>query len=252
MLERRSLLKTIGIGSTTVALDLNSISPSRAETSTAHTLTDQPTQDAIITPTQALKELLAGNQRFVSGDMHHPHQDADRRTDLANHQTPFVTLFGCSDSRLSSEIIFDQGLGDMFVVRTAGHVFESPALGSIEYGVHALNTPLVVVIGHDSCGAVKAAKQALEQGEFPSSYIRDLVEPIIPSLVSPNLPQGASINDIVQEHTRQTCENILKRSQLLTQAVEENRTAVVGMFYGFSDGKAKIVFASDNISQVKL
>ncbi|GAA1047245.1 carbonic anhydrase [Rothia amarae] len=201
-----------------------------------------------LTPAQALKDLLAGNQRFVSGEVKHPNQDAERRADLASGQNPFATLFGCGDSRLAAEVIFDQGLGDMFVVRTAGHVVESAVLGSIEYAVVELGTPLVVVLGHDSCGAVTAAKDSLEKGELPGGYIRNLVEPILPSVIAPHLPEDASVNDMVREHTRQTSARILEQSHLIAQAVKDNRTAVLGMFYHLAEGEVEIVFASENLA----
>lgn len=201
-----------------------------------------------LTPAQALKDLLAGNQRFVSGEVKHPNQDAERRADLASGQSPFATLFGCGDSRLAAEVIFDQGLGDMFVVRTAGHVVESAVLGSIEYAVVELGTPLVVVLGHDSCGAVTAAKDSLEKGELPGGYIRNLVEPILPSVIAPHLPEDASVNDMVREHTRQTSARILEQSHLIAQAVKDNRTAVLGMFYHLAEGEVEIVFASENLA----
>lgn len=201
-----------------------------------------------LTPAHALKDLLAGNQRFVSGEVKHPNQDAERRADLASGQNPFATLFGCGDSRLAAEVIFDQGLGDMFVVRTAGHVVESAVLGSIEYAVVELGTPLVVVLGHDSCGAVTAAKDSLEKGELPGGYIRNLVEPILPSVIAPHLPEDASVNDMVREHTRQTSARILEQSHLIAQAVKDNRTAVLGMFYHLAEGEVEIVFASENLA----
>ncbi len=92
-------------------------------------------------------------------------------------------VFGCADSRVAAEIIFDQGLGDMFVVRTAGHVIDSAVLGSIEYAVTVLNVPLIVVLGHDSCGAVKATLAALDDGEVPGGYVRDVVERVTPSIL---------------------------------------------------------------------
>ncbi len=111
---------------------------------------------------------LAGNQRFVAGTPEHPNQDATRRAETAPSQQPFAVLFGCSDSRLAAEIIFDRGLGDLFVVRTAGHVMGPDVLGSIEFGVEVLGCPLVVILGHDSCGAVGAACAALEDGVTPT------------------------------------------------------------------------------------
>src|SRR5882757_11398177 len=118
-------------------------------------------------PDQALRLLLAGNRRFVLGRREHPNQDAARRTETAPGQRPFAVLFGCSDSRLAAEIIFDRGLGDLFVVRTAGHVIGPEVLGSIEYGVTVLGTPLIAVLGHDTCGAVGAAMRAVHDGALP-------------------------------------------------------------------------------------
>ncbi|HTY28065.1 MAG TPA: carbonic anhydrase, partial [Mycobacterium sp.] len=100
-------------------------------------------------PVTAWKALKEGNERFVAGKPEHPSQGIEHRASLAGSQQPIAVLFGCADSRVAAEIIFDQGLGDMFVVRTAGHVIDSAVLGSIEYAVTVLNVPLVVVLGHD-------------------------------------------------------------------------------------------------------
>src|SRR5258705_597906 len=127
-------------------------------------------------PDQALRLLLAGNRRFVLGQREHPNQDADRRTAVVPGQRPFAVLFGCSDSRLAAEIIFDQGLGDLFVVRTAGHVVGPEVLGSIEYAVAALDVSLIAVLGHDSCGAIGAALETLRSGINPAGFLPDVVE----------------------------------------------------------------------------
>src|SRR3954452_4375328 len=127
------------------------------------------------TPRDAFELLMAGNQRFVAGTPEHPNQDAVRRAETAPGQQPFAVLFGCSDSRLAAEIIFDRGLGDLFVVRTAGHVAGTEVLGSIEYGVSILDCPRVVVLGHGSCGAVAAARAVLADGVSTTGYVRDVV-----------------------------------------------------------------------------
>src|SRR5512144_592164 len=123
------------------------------------------------TPDDALNELLAGNERFVTGARIHPHQDAEHRAAVAQSQKPFAVVFGCSDSRLAAEIIFDRGLGDLFVVRTAGHTIGTEVLGSIEYAVAVLDTPLVVVLGHNSCGAVTAASDAVRYGSAAPGHV---------------------------------------------------------------------------------
>jgi carbonic anhydrase len=137
-----------------------------------------------MTAEKAFEVLLAGNRRFVAGTPEHPNQDAARRRDVAPAQAPFAVLFGCSDSRLAAEIIFDRGLGDLFVVRTAGHVMGPEVLGSIEYGVGVLGCPLVVVLGHDACGAVAAARAAVEDGTAAEGYVRDVIERVTPSVLA--------------------------------------------------------------------
>ena len=128
-----------------------------------------------LTPAQAWRALRDGNQRFVDGTTSHPNQDAARRDELVSGQNPFCVIFGCSDSRLAAEIIFDLGLGDAFVVRSAGQVIDEAVLGSLEYAVAVLGTPLIVILGHDSCGAVTATVGAYETGEMPTGFVRDLV-----------------------------------------------------------------------------
>src|SRR5437899_1684360 len=118
---------------------------------------DQPS----VAPAEAISKLKEGNGRYTSGNVQHPGQTAERRTELANTQHPFAAIVSCSDSRVPPEIVFDQGLGDLFVVRVAGNVIDDHALGSIEYAVDHLGVRLIVVLGHQSCGAVKAAKETI-------------------------------------------------------------------------------------------
>src|SRR5207245_8047927 len=124
-----------------------------------------------LTPAEAWRTLREGNQRFVDGASVHPNQDSFRRSELVATQNPFCVIFGCSDSRLAAEIIFDLGLGDAFVVRSAGQVIDEAVLGSLEYSITELHVPLIVILGHDSCGAVSATKSAVETGEMPVGFI---------------------------------------------------------------------------------
>ena len=202
-----------------------------------------------LTPEQAWQRLAEGNARFVAGTSAHPNQDAARRESLAEGQHPFAVIFGCSDSRLAAEIIFDLGLGDTFVVRTAGQVLGAASLGSLEYAVAELEVPLIVVLGHDSCGAVTATQQAAESGKMPTGFVRDLVEAIMPSVIATRHDAGeaAGVNDMVREHTRQSAERIVDQSKIITQAVDEGRTAVLGVFYNLRDGKAELVSSSQGL-----
>ncbi|MFF9066357.1 carbonic anhydrase [Streptomyces sp. NPDC014891] len=192
-------------------------------------------------PAVALDALLAGNARFVSGTPDHPNQDAARRTELAPGQDPFAVILGCSDSRLAAEIIFDQGLGDLFVVRTAGHVLGTEVLGSVEYATSVLGARLVVVLGHDSCGAVAAARAAVEDGFAAGGFIRDVVERVTPSILAARTAGLTADGDIIDEHIRHTVGLMLDRSRLLSEQVESGEVAVVGLGYALSDGNARVV-----------
>lgn len=192
---------------------------------------------------------MAGNARFVNGESNHPNQDAARRASLVTTQHPFAVVFGCSDSRLAAEIIFDLGLGDAFVVRTAGHVIDNTVLGSLEYSVDYLNVPLIVVLGHDSCGAVTATKAAVATGEMPAGFVRDLVERITPSvLTSLRKDPESELSEMIEEHVKQTAARLVENSPILAGAVARQRTAVVGLTYRLSDGRADLVYSNGSIS----
>ncbi|MFC9586183.1 carbonic anhydrase [Streptomyces yangpuensis] len=196
-----------------------------------------------LTPRDAFELLMAGNQRFVSGASEHPNQDAARRAETAPSQQPFAVLFGCSDSRLAAEIIFDRGLGDLFVVRTAGHVAGTEVLGSIEFGASVLNAPLVVVLGHDSCGAVAAACSALEDGQTPGGFVRDVVERVTPSVLAARAAGRETAEEILSEHIEHTVDLLLERSRVLAERVADGRLAMVGLSYRLADGSAQLVAA---------
>ncbi|MEO3776682.1 carbonic anhydrase [Micromonospora sp. B11E3] len=195
------------------------------------------------TPEQAFAELLAGNRRFVAGTPHHPNQDADHRAAVAEGQHPFAVIVGCSDSRLAAEIIFDRGLGDLFVVRTAGHTVGPEVLGSVEYAVTVLGTPLVVVLGHDSCGAVQAARAAASTGVAPAGHLRAVVDPVLPSLGLAAERGVEDLDEIVDIHIAHTVEAILANSSVLAAEVAGGRCAVVGLSYRLSAGETRAVAA---------
>jgi carbonic anhydrase len=227
-------------------------------------------------PADAWAALLDGNDRFVRGEMEHPSQGVDHRAELSAAQAPFAVVFGCSDSRVAAEIIFDRGLGDLFVVRTAGHVVDTTVLGSIEYGVDVLGASLVVVLGHDSCGAVAAAAQALTTGVMPTGFVRAVVDRVIPSIVE--LPSAAadgssadgadagavggaarvaagprrvlvpSAEALGREHIRHTVDMLLSYSAALRDAVAAGTCAVVGVEYALAEGRARAVDARGPVS----
>ncbi|MDV8002340.1 carbonic anhydrase [Rhodococcus sp. IEGM 1408] len=189
-------------------------------------------------PIKAWASLRDGNHRFVEGEMRHPSQNTERREKLVAAQNPKAVMFGCSDSRVAAEIIFDQGLGDLFVVRTAGHISDSAVLGSIEYAVHILETPLIVVLGHDSCGAVKATVDALRTGEIPPGFLRDVVEKVSPSILNGRREGLSTIDDFEARHVLETGELLQQRSKIISDRIDEGRLAIVGVTYKLSDGRA--------------
>ncbi|MBV9638944.1 MAG: carbonic anhydrase, partial [Mycobacteriaceae bacterium] len=163
-------------------------------------------------PVTAWKALKEGNDRFVTGKPEHPSQSVEHRASLTEAQRPTAVVFGCADSRVAAEIIFDQGLGDMFVVRTAGHVIDSAVLGSVEYAVNVLEVPLIVVLGHDSCGAVKATLAALDDGVLPGGYVRDVVERVTPSILLGRREGLSRPDEFEARHVAETAAQLRARS----------------------------------------
>jgi carbonic anhydrase len=194
-----------------------------------------------LTPALAWRRLREGNERFVAGESSHPNQDASRRSSLVENQHPFAVIFGCSDSRLAAEIIFDLGLGDAFVVRTAGQVIDDAVLGSLEYSIGVLGVPLIVILGHDSCGAVSATKDAVETGQMPTGFIRDLVERITPSVLTSLRNNETEVNDMVVEHVKQTSQRLADSSRVISTAIETGKAAVIGLSYRLAEGRADLV-----------
>lgn len=192
------------------------------------------------TPGDALAELVAGNHRFVTGTRIHPNQDADHRARLVAAQRPFAVVFGCSDSRLAAEIIFDRGLGDLFVVRTAGHVTGPEVLASIGFAVTVLRTPLVVVLGHDSCGAVHAAHTAVTTGATPDPQLAPIIDRIAPTISHARRRRVTDPDAIARLHVQHTVD-LVNQIPALRQAAQDGRCAVVGMSYRLADGKVTLV-----------
>ncbi len=163
-----------------------------------------------LTSGQALQKLMEGNQRFVSGQMCHAHQAADWRKHLASGQQPIATILACSDSRVPPELVFDQGFGDLFVVRVAGNIIDSDILGSIGYGLIHLKTPLVVIMGHEGCGAVTAALKMIDGLAHESHYIAGLLNHIIPGLAELETGKEAEsrVNRAVEQNVRQSAQRL--------------------------------------------
>ena len=202
-----------------------------------------------VTPQQAWDTLIAGNERFVTGESAHPNQNVERRSELVNSQSPDIALFGCSDSRLAAEIIFDCGLGDLFIARNMGHVVAESITASMEYAVTELGAALIVVLAHDSCGAVAAAID--QSGRAPSettTSVKHTLAPIQPSVQQLWL-QGNSdtpyadasqidANLVGRLHLAATVNELLRSSRAISDAVDAGTLAVVGCQYRLTEGRA--------------
>lgn len=191
-------------------------------------------------PDEALRSLKEGNERFTAGKPEHPHQDAVRRAQVARGQDPFATVITCSDSRVPVEMLFDRGLGDIFVIRVAGNVCDTDEVGSIEYGVDHLGTPLLVVLGHSSCGAVTAV---VEEAEVHGSILPlvDNIQPAVDRIKAhhPELKGAERIAACVKANVWQSIEDLLARSPAASGLVKAGRLRIEGAVYGLESGQVE-------------
>ncbi len=190
-----------------------------------------------ISADEAVQRLKDGNQRFVEGKATHDRQNADRRSEVAKGQKPFAIIVCCSDSRVSPEIVFDQGLGDLFVVRAAGEVVDDAGLGSIEYAVEHFGTQLVVVEGHSQCGAVSAA---LSGGEV-HGHVRVVVDAIKPVIEKVKAQPGDTLENAVLANVRQIAKRLEDAPPVLADRVKAGKLKIVGACYDLESGRVKPV-----------
>ena len=197
------------------------------------------------TPAQAWAALLDGNARFAADRAVHPRQDSARRAETATRRAPLALVLTCMDSRVSPEIIFDQGIGDLAVVRTAGQVLDSIGLASIEFGVAQLGARLVVVLGHDDCGAVATTLRAHGTGEIPGGRIRAVIDGIAPSMSAVRRAAssfaGVDPDVVSDEHVRRTSRLLVEWSPVLAEHVANGSCAVVGTGYRLASGDLRVL-----------
>jgi len=205
-----------------------------------------------LTPDEAIRQLKVGNARYVSGKITHPRQDSARRAEVSKGQNPFAVILSCSDSREPVELLFDQGIGDLFVVRVAGNVADTDEIGSIEYGAGHLGSPVVVVLGHTKCGAVTA----VVKGEKVHGSIPALVDNIIPAAKKAKdaARSRAKTEEIIEEaikaNVMQSIEDLFKKSSEVAELVEEKKLKVVGAVYNLDTGS--IEWLGEHPDQSKL
>lgn len=181
---------------------------------------------------EAQKLLVEGNRHYVASQFLHPHQQADRRIEVATGQHPFAVILTCADSRVPPEVVFDQGLGDLFVIRVAGNIIDDAILGSIEYAVAHLGTPLIVVMGHERCGAVSAAVG----GGEAEGHIGSLVRAIQPAVVKARSKPGDLLENSVKANVAIVADALTHSKPVLEQLIDKGTVKVVGAYYDLDDG----------------
>lgn len=194
-----------------------------------------------VSPDDALKMLMEGNARFVAAKAAHPNQTAERRTTVAGGQHPIAAIVGCADSRVSPELVFDQGLGDLFVCRVAGNVATDDVLGSIEYSVEHLGSTLVMVLGHEKCGAVAATLDIVKSGGTAPGHLPSLVDPIRPAAVQANSLMGDPLDLAIIANVGNVVAQMKASQPVLAELVSHGKIKVVGGRYDLDSGEVTVV-----------
>jgi carbonic anhydrase len=197
-------------------------------------------ETSVITADKALEQLLQGNQRFAENMAQDPNQSLGRRMMVATGQQPFATIFSCVDSRVPPEIVFDRGLGDLFVIRTAGHVIDNAVLGSLEFGAAELGIPLILVMGHERCGAVKATLETIEAQTTAPAQIGTLVAAIAPAVAEAKTQAGDLLDNAIRANTELVV-NQLKAAPLLSDAIGQGKLKIVGARYDLDSGLVEVI-----------
>ncbi|HEY4284863.1 MAG TPA: carbonic anhydrase [Chthoniobacterales bacterium] len=190
---------------------------------------DQPS----VAPAEAISKLKEGNGRYTSGSLQHPGQTTERRTELAKTQHPFAAILCCSDSRVPPEVVFDQGLGDLFIVRVAGNVINDEGLGSLEYTVDHLGTRLILVLGHQRCGAVDAARETIAAKGKAPGHIQSLVTAIKPAVEA---TAKEDLDATIKANVKHVVDSVRSSSPILKAAIDSGKIQVIGGYYSLDTG----------------
>src|SRR5216110_1831027 len=191
-----------------------------------------PDQQAVA-PAEAISKLKEGNGRYTSGNLQHPGQTSERRAELTKDQHPFAVIVSCSDSRAPPEIVFDQGLGDLFIVRVAGNVINDEGLGSIEYSVDHLGARLILVLGHQSCGAVKAARETVAAKAKAPGHIESFITPIKPAVES---TLNGDLDATIKANVKNVVQALRSSTPILKTKVDSGNVEVIGGYYSLDTG----------------
>jgi carbonic anhydrase len=210
---------------------------------TAATTTTTTTFPHVTNGADALARLVAGNGRFVSGRPTNQGRTSARLVEVADHQDPFAIILGCSDSRVSPEIVFDQGVGDLFVVRVAGNTATDPVLlGSIEYSIAELGSVLLMVLGHENCGAVKGALSEAQKGTVYPGDIGSFLGPVVPAAQSvATLPVTSQLDGAIKQNVLNQVQALNSSAAIIQPAVAAGKLTIVGAEYTLTTGKVTIL-----------
>lgn len=238
--SRRSLVTGLAVGSAGLASAATaSAAVAQSRPTRFYTPSPIPVRDgkAALTPDQALDLLRQGNAAFLDGQTAELDSSAARRLELAEGQAPFVAYVSCSDSRVPPELLFGRGLGELFIIRNAGNTVDTVAMGSVEYAVAVLGVPLVVVMGHQACGAVKAAMAVVESNaRFPGS-IDDMLEPIIPAVLEARGAAGDKTEAAIKANVSRTVRRLRTEADPIMLAPQRaGQLKIVGAYYSLSTG----------------
>jgi carbonic anhydrase len=188
---------------------------------------------SIIAPAEAIARLKDGNSRYTNGNLQHPGQTTERRAELAKSQHPFAIIVSCSDSRVPPEIVFDQGIGDLFIRRVAGNVINDESLGSIEYAVDHLGVRLILVLGHQRCGAVQAAKETIAAKGKAFGHIESLVTAIKPAVEA---TVNGDLDATIKANVKHVVDALRASTPILKPKVDADELKVVGATYSLDTG----------------
>jgi carbonic anhydrase len=229
-LSRRRFLTVSGFGVAAV------IAPDAAGA-----IPPEPAFGSAVSPKEAMRLLVAGNRRWVTGKLRHPHQSVARRMALEHEQHPFATVFSCIDSRVPPEIVFDRGIGDLAVVRTGAQVLdEGVVFGSVEFAVDHLHTPLILVMGHQRCGAVEAAIDSIQSGKPAPGHIQAVVNALRPAYRVARKQPGDLVENMVRAQTKLTVKRI-RNDPLIEELVRRGKLVVRGAYYSLDTGAVTFI-----------
>jgi carbonic anhydrase len=199
-----------------------------------------PKPQNVLTPAASLERLLKGNARYVDG-VSLRHDFKHEREALAGGQNPYAAILSCADSRIAPEYAFDSGRGDLFVCRVAGNFANTETVASLEYAVAVLGTPLIVVLGHDSCGAVSAAIKSLKDGTTLPGHMPSLVTAIAPAVNAVSQQGGDNLGNAIRQNVIDNVAKLSSATPILSTAVEQGKLKVAGGIYRLGDGKVEMV-----------